>query len=50
MDFIFSSGDHFVHWSGTILAIMVEGLMRNICGTYFKCKLFRFCLKIVFLF
>ena len=27
---IFSSGGHFVKWSGTILAILVEGNSRNI--------------------
>ena len=26
---IWSSGDHFVQWSGTIRAILVEGIMRN---------------------
>ena len=28
--FIFSSGGHFVQWSGTILATLVEGHQRNI--------------------
>ena len=27
---IFSSDDHFVQWSGTILALLVEGHPRNI--------------------
>ena len=27
---IFSSGGHFVQWSGAILAILVEGQPRNI--------------------
>ena len=27
---IFSSGGHFVHWSGTVLAILVEGHLSNI--------------------
>ena len=27
---IFSSGGNFVQWSGTILAILVEGHLRNI--------------------
>ena len=27
---IFSSGGHFVQWSGTILAILVEGHPREI--------------------
>ena len=27
---IFSSGSHFVKWSGTFWAIFVEGLMKNI--------------------
>ena len=27
---IFSSNDHFVQWSGTILAFLVEGHPRNI--------------------
>ena len=27
---IFSSGGHFVHWSGTVLAISVEGHLSNI--------------------
>ena len=27
---IFSSGDHFVHRRGTVLAILVEGRLRNI--------------------
>ena len=27
---IFSSGGHFVQWSGTISAILVEGNPRNI--------------------
>ena len=27
---IFSSGGHFVQWSGTILAILVEGHPRKI--------------------
>ena len=27
---IFSSGGHFVHWSGTVLAIFVEGHLSNI--------------------
>ena len=26
---IFSAGGHFVHWSGTVLAILVEGLLSN---------------------
>ena len=26
---IFSSGGHFVQWSGTILAILVEGHPKN---------------------
>ena len=25
-----SSGDHFVHWSGTVCAIFIEGIIRNI--------------------
>ena len=28
--FIFSSGCHFVQWSGMIRAILVEGIMRGI--------------------
>ena len=28
--FYFSSGGHFVHWSGTVLAILVEGHLSNI--------------------
>ena len=27
---IFSSGGHFVHWSATVLAILVEGHLSNI--------------------
>ena len=27
--FIFSSSDHFVQWSGTISAILVESIMWN---------------------
>ena len=27
---IFSSGSHFIHWSGTISAILVEGHLINI--------------------
>ena len=27
---IFSSGGHFVHWSKTVLAILVEGHLSNI--------------------
>ena len=27
---IFSSGGHFVHWSRTVLAILVEGHLSNI--------------------
>ena len=27
---IFSTGGHFVHWSGTVLAILVEGHLSNI--------------------
>ena len=27
---IFSSGGHFVHWSVTVLAILVEGHLSNI--------------------
>ena len=27
---IFSSGGHFVHWSETVLAILVEGHLSNI--------------------
>ena len=27
---IFSSGGHFVHWSGTVLAILGEGHLSNI--------------------
>ena len=27
---IFSSGGHFVHGSGTVLAVLVEGYLRNI--------------------
>ena len=27
---IFSSGGHFVHWSGTVFAIFVEGYLSNI--------------------
>ena len=32
---IFSSGGHFNQWSGTILAILIEGHPRNISGIYF---------------
>ena len=32
---IFSSGGHFVKWSGTILAILVKGQERNISVKYF---------------
>ena len=28
--FFFGSGGHFVHWSGTVLAILVEGHLSNI--------------------
>ena len=28
--FYFSSGGHFVHWSGTVLALLVEGHLSNI--------------------
>ena len=31
----FSSGDHFVQWSETILAILVEGHLRNISEKLF---------------
>ena len=30
MIFYYSSGGHFVHWSGTVLAILVEGHLNNI--------------------
>ena len=34
---IFCSGGHFVQWSRTILAILVEGDLRNICvRNYFE--------------
>ena len=33
---IFSSGGHFVQRSGTILAILVEGHLRNICVKLFR--------------
>ena len=29
--YIFNSGGHFIHWSGTVWAILVEGLLGNIC-------------------
>ena len=29
-DFFFSSGGHFVHWSRSVLAILVEGHLSNI--------------------
>ena len=32
---IFSSANHFIQQSGTIYAILVEGLMGNICKTLF---------------
>ena len=33
---IFSSHSHFVQWSGTILAILVEGHARNISVNFFE--------------
>ena len=33
---IYNSGGHFVRQSGSILAIFVEGVMRNISVNYFE--------------
>ena len=33
---IFSSDRHFVQWSGTILAILIEGHPRNISVNHFE--------------
>ena len=30
MFFYFYSGGHFIHWSGTVLAILIEGCLLNI--------------------
>ena len=36
--FTFNSGGHFVHWSGTVLAILEEGHLSNILMK-FECNL-----------
>ena len=45
---IFSSGGHYIHPSGTILAILVQGNKRNISLNYFESGLWPRCRSKIF--